>query len=67
MPIAAISRNALSVVGLAVAEVSSRRCFHALADPANNLAPVALWKIEWLAKTEDGVRSVPASRLSSQR
>jgi hypothetical protein len=30
-----------------------------LADPANTLAPM-IWKVEWLAKTDGGVRSVPA-------
>jgi hypothetical protein len=60
MPIAAISRNALSVVGLAVVEVSNRRTLEALADPTNTLTPMALWKAEWLVKTEGGERSVPA-------
>jgi hypothetical protein len=31
-----------------------------LADSANSLLAMALWNVEWLAKTDGGVRSIPA-------
>ena len=31
-----------------------------LADPAHILAPMALWRVEWLVRIDGGVRNVPA-------